>query len=81
MRIRSCTDGETGWVRCRVRSCLDSADFDDGYREKERYDNPSVELAADPDFLLLDESTSDLDPRNTAVIEAAIGDARAKGLG
>ena len=81
MRIRSCTDGETGWVRYRVRSCLDSAYFDDGYREKERYDNPSIELAADPDFLLLEEPTSDLDPRNAAVIEAAIGDARARGLG
>ena len=38
-------------------------------------------LAYDPDYLLLDEPTSDLDPRNTAVIEDAIDTARARGLG
>ncbi len=38
-------------------------------------------LAYDPDFLLLDEPTSDLDPRNTAVIERAIETARVRGLG
>lgn len=38
-------------------------------------------LAYDPDVLLLDEPTSDLDPRNTAVIEAAIDRARARGIG
>ncbi len=38
-------------------------------------------LACDPAFLLLDEPTSDLDPRNTAVIEDAIRTARDRGLG
>lgn len=38
-------------------------------------------IAYDPDFLLLDEPTSDLDPRNTAVIEDAIDTARARGMG
>ena len=38
-------------------------------------------LAYDPDFLVLDEPTSDLDPRNTAVIEAAVETARSRGLG
>ncbi|QZA88418.1 phosphate ABC transporter ATP-binding protein [Salinarchaeum sp. IM2453] len=38
-------------------------------------------LAYDPDFLLLDEPTSDLDPRNTAVIEDAINTARTRGMG
>lgn len=38
-------------------------------------------LAYDPDVLLLDEPTSDLDPRNTAVIEAAISEARNRGIG
>lgn len=38
-------------------------------------------LAYDPDFLLLDEPTSDLDPRNTAVIEEAMETARADGRG
>ncbi|MFC6835232.1 ABC transporter ATP-binding protein [Halomarina ordinaria] len=38
-------------------------------------------LAYDPDVLLLDEPTSDLDPRNTAVIEEAITEARDRGIG
>jgi tungstate transport system ATP-binding protein len=38
-------------------------------------------LAYDPDVLLLDEPTSDLDPRNTAVIEEAIDEARDRGIG
>lgn len=38
-------------------------------------------LAYDPDVLLLDEPTSDLDPRNTALIEDAIATARNHGLG
>ena len=38
-------------------------------------------LAYDPDVLLLDEPTSDLDPRNTAVIEEAIEEARNRGIG
>lgn len=38
-------------------------------------------LAYDPDVLLLDEPTSDLDPRNTAVLEQAIETARDRGVG
>ena len=38
-------------------------------------------VAYDPDMLLLDEPTSDLDPRNTAVIEGAISAARDRGIG
>ncbi|WP_066412766.1 ABC transporter ATP-binding protein [Halorubrum aethiopicum] len=38
-------------------------------------------LAYDPDVLLLDEPTSDLDPRNTAVIEDAIAEARDRDIG
>jgi tungstate transport system ATP-binding protein len=38
-------------------------------------------LAYDPDALLLDEPTSDLDPRNTAVIEAAMTAARERDIG
>ncbi|MFC6906685.1 phosphate ABC transporter ATP-binding protein [Halalkalicoccus tibetensis] len=38
-------------------------------------------LAYEPDVLLLDEPTSDLDPRNTAVLEGAIGEARDRGIG
>ncbi len=38
-------------------------------------------LAVDPDVLLLDEPTSNLDPRNTAVLEDAIRRARERGVG
>ena len=38
-------------------------------------------LAYDPNYLLLDEPTSDLDPRNTAVIEDAVADASDRGIG
>ena len=38
-------------------------------------------LAYDPDVLLLDEPTSDLDPRNTAVIEDAVLEARTRDIG
>jgi tungstate transport system ATP-binding protein len=37
-------------------------------------------LATEPDVLLLDEPTSNLDPRNTAVIEDAVADARDRGI-
>ncbi|PSP75023.1 phosphate ABC transporter ATP-binding protein [Halobacteriales archaeon QS_3_64_16] len=38
-------------------------------------------LATEPDILLLDEFTSNLDPRNTAVLETAIDRARDRGIG
>ncbi|MFP4628341.1 MAG: ATP-binding cassette domain-containing protein [Halobacteriales archaeon] len=38
-------------------------------------------VAYDPTYLLLDEPTSDLDPRNTAVIEQAVGSASDRGIG
>lgn len=38
-------------------------------------------LAYEPAVVLLDEPTSDLDPRNTAVIENAITEARNRGIG
>ncbi|RLM57544.1 phosphate ABC transporter ATP-binding protein [Halobellus sp. Atlit-31R] len=38
-------------------------------------------FAYEPAFLLLDEPTSDLDPRNTGVIEEAILEARDRGIG
>ncbi len=38
-------------------------------------------LSSAPEFLLLDEPTSDLDPRNTAILEDAIDAARSRGLG
>ena len=38
-------------------------------------------VAYDPSYLLLDEPTSDLDPRNTGLIEAAIRDAKQRDIG
>ena len=38
-------------------------------------------LAVDPDVVLFDEPTSNLDPRNTAKLEHAIGRARERGVG
>jgi tungstate transport system ATP-binding protein len=38
-------------------------------------------VAVDPDVLLLDEPASNLDPRNTAVLEAAMTDAAEQGVG
>lgn len=38
---------ETGWLRCRVLSFLDTAYFDNVVREKERYHHPSLELVAE----------------------------------
>lgn len=38
-------------------------------------------VAYNPDILLLDEPTSDLDPRNTDLIEEAIAKARNRGIG
>ena len=37
---------EKGWVRCRTLSFLDTAYYDIVLREKETYDNPSIELVA-----------------------------------
>jgi tungstate transport system ATP-binding protein len=38
-------------------------------------------LAYEPDYLLLDEPTSDLDPRNTDLIEDAVLEAKDRGIG
>ncbi|WP_078596464.1 GNAT family N-acetyltransferase [Evansella clarkii] len=37
---------EKGWVRCRVLAFLDTAYFDNVKRQKETYENPSIELVA-----------------------------------
>lgn len=40
---------EKGWLRCRALAFLDTAYYDDVYREKERYSNPAIELVAEHD--------------------------------
>lgn len=47
------TEDETGWVRCRVLSFLDTAYFDNVLREKEIYENPAIELVAIEDGLVV----------------------------
>ncbi|WLD94306.1 GNAT family N-acetyltransferase [Alkalihalobacillus sp. AL-G] len=37
---------EKEWVRCRTLAFLDTAYFDDVRREKEKYENPAIELVA-----------------------------------
>ncbi|CDQ40019.1 hypothetical protein BN990_02337 [Virgibacillus salexigens] len=45
MKIRKYSvDDELGWVRCRVLSFLDTAYYDNVFSEKEKYENPSIEL-------------------------------------
>ena len=38
---------EVGWVRCRTLSFLNTAYFDNVLTEKERYENPAIELVAE----------------------------------
>lgn len=50
MIIRKYTnEDETGWLRCRVLSFLDTAYYDSVFREKEKYANESIELVAEED--------------------------------
>jgi len=50
MIIREYDDADNlQWVRCRVLSFLDSAYFDNVLREKEHYENSSIELVAEVD--------------------------------
>lgn len=50
MIIREYIDSDNlEWTRCRVLAFLDSAYFDNVLREKEHYQNPSVELIAEID--------------------------------
>ena len=50
MIIREYKDSDNlDWVRCRVLSFLDSAYFDNVLREKEHYNNPSIELIVEAD--------------------------------
>lgn len=47
MEIRAYQENdEISWVRCRVLSFLDTAYFDNVLKEKEKYDNPAIELVA-----------------------------------
>ena len=47
MLIRNYTQNdEQGWLRCRVLSFLNTAYYDNVLKEKEVYENPSIELVA-----------------------------------
>jgi GNAT superfamily N-acetyltransferase len=48
MEIRAYREtDELGWVRCRTLAFLETAYFDNVLREKEKYNNPSIELVAE----------------------------------
>ena len=50
MILREYNDADNfQWVRCRVLSFLDSVYFDNVLREKEHYENPSIELVVEVD--------------------------------
>ncbi len=50
MKVREYKDTDNlQWVRCRILSFLDSVYFDNVLREKEHYENPSIELVAEVD--------------------------------
>lgn len=54
MEIRSYQEkDEKGWVRCRVLSFLDTPYYDDVHREKEKYENPTIELVAIEDNMVI----------------------------
>lgn len=44
---------EAGWIRCRVLSFLDTAYFDNVLQSKEYYGNPSIELIAKEDDMVV----------------------------
>lgn len=54
MEIRAYqANDEISWVRCRVLSFLDTAYFDNVLTEKEKYENPAIELVAIEDEQLV----------------------------
>jgi len=40
------TKDKEGWLRCRVLAFLDTAYYDNVLQEKEKYENPAIELVA-----------------------------------
>ncbi|MBY7143945.1 GNAT family N-acetyltransferase [Virgibacillus sp. NKC19-3] len=47
MLIRKYRDDDCeGWVRCRVLAFLDTSYYDNVLKEKEKYENPAIELVA-----------------------------------
>ena len=89
VRLRSWLSRVCGSDRSDVRDHLELVGLDGaGSREATSLSGGEAKrvafaraLICDPDYLLLDEPTSDLDPRNTAVIEEAVETARSRGIG
>ncbi|OOP68088.1 GNAT family N-acetyltransferase, partial [Heyndrickxia oleronia] len=47
------SNDEVGWLRCRALSFLHTAYYDNVLREKEHYKNPSIELIAIEDGIVV----------------------------
>lgn len=58
---------ETGWVRCRVLSFLNTAYFDNVLKEKEKYTNESLELVVEENNEIIGIIDLELDSLNSRV--------------
>ena len=58
---------EQGWVRCRALAFLGTSYFDDVYREKEAYENPSIELIAEEESHVVGLLDVELDTKERRV--------------
>lgn len=64
---------EVSWLRCRVLSFLDTAYYDHVLIEKEHYDNPSIELIAAQDNIVIGFIDLELDTSNKRVCSNRTG--------
>jgi ribosomal protein S18 acetylase RimI-like enzyme len=66
---------EQGWLRCRVLSFLNTAYYDNVLKEKEVYENPSIELVAimDDQVVGLIDIEYELEPKAVCTMKDTLG--------